>query len=298
MKLWEKTGSFVGSKSNTSLKSWYERLGVLRKMILYSSDSPSKWMSALSHWKPQIITGYVMTLKLLASEISSHKQKNINPRLIFHSSGILDETSRTFISNVLGGKVIDIYGSDEGGCIAWECPKCNGYHINSDLLILELLTNGNAISKNTGEVVITNLHSYAMPLIRYKQGDVASFSDSTNLCKRGFPLLKNIQGRIDDFITLPSGRKISPHPFYWALLDIPEVSEWKIVQQQKDLLNIEIVVKNNTSSNNICTRISDNLNKILCNEMKIDIYSVQNIARNPNQKFRSVMSNLKEDMYT
>ena len=58
--------------------------------------------------------------------------------------------------------------------MAWECPRCEGYHINADWIIVELLENGVPVPPGEeGDVVITNLHNHGMPFIRYAQGDRA-----------------------------------------------------------------------------------------------------------------------------
>lgn len=294
LKPWHKIGVFTGWHSIKIKKSWYEYLGLFRRKIFYSTDSPYDWIVGLRKWRPQALTGYVMTLKLLALAMQEKKVDDIRPKVIFHTSAILDEYNRRFISDVLKTKIVDIYGSDEGGCIAWECPKCHGYHVNIDFVVLELVKNGEPVSVGEeGEVIITNLFSFAMPLIRYQQADIAAYSTEKIICGRGLPLLKNIVGRIDDFIVLPSGRMISPHPFYWAVFTVPGVSEWRIIQEEKDVLKVDLVV--NPSFNNDCfSMIENNLRKLVGYEMKIEIFILDTIQRNPDQKFRSVISKVKK----
>lgn len=296
MKLWHRIGVLRGWQHADTKRSWYEHLGLLRRKMLSSLDSPDVWISELQKWRPQVITGYSMTLKLLASAMQEQRANSIRPKIIFHSSGPLDDYDREFIGTIFKSKVIDIYGSDEGGCIAWECPQCNGYHINVDLLVLELLENGQPVPPGKeGEVVITNLHSYSMPLIRYRQDDIGTFSPEGSACGRGMPLLKDIKGRIDDFIILPSGNRISPHPFYWAILLVPGISRWRVIQEERDLLKVEVVAGEGFSDNGP-SMIEANLRKIVKDEMKIEISLIDNIEQNPLQKFRSVISKVREDV--
>ena len=235
MKPWYRSIAFIGNKQVKAKRSWYEHFGMWRRKEISARDLPDDWITACQEWKPQVISGYVMTLKLFAEALQEKKIENVRPELIFHSSGIIDPYSRDFLESVFHAKVVDFYGSDEAGCMAWECEECSAYHVASDMTVVEVLKNGKpAGAGEEGEIVITNLHSYAMPFIRYKQEDVGLLSSKKITCGRGFPLLERIQGRIDDYITLKSGRRISPHPFYHCLDPVPGIKKWQIIQQSLD----------------------------------------------------------------
>jgi phenylacetate-CoA ligase len=294
MKIRHRIGAFQGWRHEDVKTAWYEHLGVWKRKTLSLLDGPDEWIPELRKWRPQVIMGYAMTLRLLGSAIQRRMVRDIRPEMIFHTSGLISDQDRQFISGAFGSKVIDIYGSDEGGSIAWECSECKGYHINSDLLVLEIIGDGKAVRPGTeGEVVITNLQSFAMPLIRYRHGDIAAVSPEDPSCGRGLPLLKKIQGRIDDFIVLPSGNRISPHPFYWALLLVPGISQWRVIQETKDLLKVEVVPGGDFRADGP-SMIEANLRKLVKDEMRIAISVVDAIEVNPGQKFRSVFSNLGE----
>ena len=138
MKARDRIAAFQGWRNAERKKAWYEFLGIWRRRTLSSLDGPEAWASELQKWEPQVIMGYSMTLKLLAAAVRERRADRIRPRMIFHTSGLLHERDREFIDQAFGSKVIDIYGSDEGGCIAWECPRCRGYHVNVDLIVLEI----------------------------------------------------------------------------------------------------------------------------------------------------------------
>jgi len=295
MKVWHRIGAFRGWHHEDIKKNWYEYLGLWRRLTLSSGERPETWIAELRRWRPQVILGYAMTLNLLAEAISEGRVRNIRPKMIFHTSGLLHPRDRESIGRALGSKVVDIYGSDEGGCIAWECPVCAGYHINVDLVVLEILEGLQpARPGQEGDVVITNLNSFAMPLIRYRQEDVAALSLETPSCGRGLPLMKDIQGRIDDFILLPSGKRISPHPFYWAILMVPGISQWRVVQEARDLLKVEVVAGRDFGGDGPAM-IEANLRKIVKDGMRIAVSVLDAIERNPQEKFRSVISKVRSE---
>jgi phenylacetate-CoA ligase len=293
MKPWYKMFAFIGQQKVKAKRSWYERFGLWRRMEVSTWDKPEDWISEIQKSKPQVLVGYEMTLKILADAIQKSNIHYIKPKLIFHSSGILDNFSRNFLESVFHAKIIDIYGSNEAGCIAWECKKCSGYHICSDMVIVEVLKNEKSVVPGEeGEVVITNLHSFAMPFIRYRQEDVVTLSSKTPQCGRVFPLLENIVGRLDDFIITNTGEKISPTPFYHSIDPVRGVKRWKIVQESVNKITVKIEPGIGFDNQTIQT-ISKNLHRLVKDKFRIDISVVDLILINPSAKFRAVSSKLK-----
>jgi phenylacetate-CoA ligase len=295
VKPWHRLAEFTGQRDIPEERPWYERLGLLQRKVLSTWDGPGQWISELGTWQPQALTGYVMTLKLLASAMQAREVTNIQPKVVFQSSGLLDESSRQFLRAVFGARVVDIYGSAEAGCIAWECEICSGYHVNSDMVIVELLDDGRPVPPGEeGEVVITNLNSYAMPFIRYRQGDVGRLGEETPQCGRGFPLMRMVEGRLGDFITLPSGKKLSPHHFFIALDTAVGVAQWQLVQETAHRLKAEVVVDRG-SGVRARQAAQANLKAIVGEEMEVVVAEVPSLSYSPSRKFRSVVSMLPEN---
>jgi phenylacetate-CoA ligase len=107
--------------------------------------------------------------------------------------------------------------------------------------------NGEHVSSGEeGEVIVTGLYNRAMPLIRYRIGDVGKPVDEKCSCGRAWPLIKKIHGRTDDYLVLPSGRKISYMNFYDSFYKTLEknifcVSQFQILQDKKDRITFNIV---------------------------------------------------------
>jgi phenylacetate-CoA ligase len=210
--------------------------------------------------------------------------------MIFHSSAILDGSSRHFLESVLQCRVVDMYGSDEAGCIAWECDTCNGYHLSSDMVILELVRGTEpALPGEEGEVLVTNLHSFAMPFIRYTQGDVAVLSTKNPQCGRGLPLLEQVVGRTDDFVVLRDGTKISPHPLYHCIDHVIGISRWRITQDSLDRITVELTLDESQRAA-ICDTVKKNLTTLTKEQLEINISVVDSIPIDPSSKFRAVSS--------
>jgi phenylacetate-CoA ligase len=290
VKPWHRMATFTGQQDAPRDRSWYEYLGLMQRKVLSTWDHPDRWISELRAWQPHALSGYVMTLRLLARAMQAQQTTEFTPAVVFQTSGLLDEPSRRFLRSIFQVRIVDIYGSHEGGCIAWECETCAGYHINADMVVVEVVDNGSLVPPGEeGEIVVTNLHSYAMPFVRYRQGDVGRLAQESPQCGRGFPMMKLIEGRLGDFIVLPSGKRLSPHPFFVALDTTAGITRWQLVQETPHRLRVKVVLDPGFSGH-AAEAAKASVQAIVDEEMEVIVSEVDAIPYDPAQKFRSVRS--------
>lgn len=279
----------VGQRETARRPSAYERLGLWRRFEVSSWGEPASWLAELRRWRPDVLLGYVMTLKLLAEELMK-TGSGLPLQAVFHSSAYLDGPSRRFLEQAFGCPVRDFYGSDEAGCIAWECPKCSGYHIAADMVIVEILKDDRpAAPGEAGEVVVTNLYSRAMPFIRYRQGDVAVLSERRPVCGVQFPLLERIEGRTDDFLVLPGRGKVTPHIVYHLMDPVAGLARWRITQTEALRLAVECEPVGVPPAD-LVPRIESQLRRLVPASVALEIQIIDRIPVPPDRKFRAVSS--------
>jgi phenylacetate-CoA ligase len=114
---------------------------------------------------------------------------------------MLTHEQRALFERAWRAKVIDIYTCEEAGYLALQCPTATHYHVQSENVILELVD---------GEVLITTLHNFATPLIRYELGDFAEAGAPCG-CGRGLPVISRLRGRRRNRLRLPDGRSEFPY---------------------------------------------------------------------------------------
>lgn len=298
LRSWHKIGVVIQSSKPSPKRSWYEFLGFWRRKELSAYATPDEWLAVFSKWGPQVLVGRMTTLKLLAEAAERTGDRRLRPKLLFSSAEMLDEGSRRYMAGVFGAKVLDYYYSFEGGCLAWECESCGGYHVNSDSVILEILDTESgrpAAVGEPGEVVITNLQSQAMPFIRYRQGDLAVLSGSKPVCGRPFPLIESIQGRKEDLLVLPSGRKIPSQPVATAFLSVPGIKAWRVIQDRPDRL-LALVERDERFTPDVQRDLIRELKKMAKEDVDIEVKLVDSIPLDPQVKFRSIYSTVAASM--
>ena len=221
--------------------SFLEHLGIFRTARMCIQDPIEDVFDRLVNFQPDVIKAYPSYLLLLAREIKK-RGRLIHPKFIWSNGELLDIKSRELINSAFGVDMLDGYGCTEASYIAWECTEHVGYHINVDMVVTEFTKDGEQVEAgDRGEIILTPLWNYAMPLIRYRIDDVGTASNERCPCGRGLPLMKIIEGRFEDFIELPSGKIISPLVTSGFLRNIKGITQYKIVQESKELFTIKIV---------------------------------------------------------
>ena len=155
---------------------------------------------------------------------------------------LLDPEVRELCRAVWGLEIADLYSTQENGYLAIQCPEEGAYHVQSESVILEVLDDCGAACGpgQIGNVVVTPLYNFAMPMIRYAVGDLAEVG-APCACGRGLPVQKRILGRTRDVLVYPDGRKA------WAQLGatqytkIPALRQYQVVQHAVDDLELKIV---------------------------------------------------------
>jgi len=143
---------------------------------------------------------------------------------------------------VWGVPVIDTYSAQEVGYIAAQCPENEHYHVQSENLLLEVLDENDVpcAPGKIGRVVLTTLHNFAMPLIRYEIGDYAEVGADRCSCGRRLPTLTRILGRERNMLTLPDGRRMWPSfPSELWLKQFP-IRQLQLVQLERDRIEARI----------------------------------------------------------
>lgn len=146
-----------------------------------------------------------------------------------------------------GAKVFDTYAAVEINRAAADCPSGCGYHLHEENVFFEVLDDSGreAPPGIPGRVVVTSLHNYATPVIRYELGDLAELAEGPCHCGRGLRRISTFHGRQISRFLLESERVCIATPIVIALQDMPDVRAAQI--RQKALDEFEILVMGRTS---------------------------------------------------
>ncbi len=227
--------------------------GRLRNLLLDRADyldtlkmtdeSMATYAARLRRHQPGLIFGHAHSVYLLAHFVHRHGPAGIRPSGIITTAMVLHDWQRRVIERVFRCPVTNRYGCEEVSLIACECEKHAGLHVNADCLYVEVLCGGEPASEGEpGAVVVTDLANRAMPILRYKVGDVAALSSRPCPCGRGLPLLERIEGRESDYVTTESGELISGISLTENFaMQVSGVAQMQIVQETRTMFRFRIV---------------------------------------------------------
>jgi len=258
-----------------------------------TEDVMAAFAKRLISSKPSLIVAYTNVAFLFANYLRRNNLTGICPKGIICSAETLTEEKRKFIEETFQCKVFNRYGSREVGLIASECDRQEGLHINADDIYLEIgpfskLYNE---SRDTGEIIVTDLINKVMPLIRYNMGDVGKLGKSVCSCGRGHPLIQEIAGRTSDFIIHPDGRLIHGELFSHAFYGIKEVRQFQIIQNKLDVLEVKVVLSGYLEKS-MQDLIVDKIQDTVGDTVRVELSNVDHIPIPPSGKFRFVISNV------
>jgi phenylacetate-CoA ligase len=146
---------------------------------------------------------------------------------------------RTRCQAVLGVPIVDTYSAQEVGVIALQCPDSELYHLHAESLIVEVLNEQGrpCAAGETGRVVVTDLHNFATPLIRYELRDYATVGPACR-CGRGLPTLTRVLGRQRNMVVLPNGQRHWPLVGLHQFREVAQILQYQLIQH--DLRDVEM----------------------------------------------------------
>jgi len=234
---------------------WRARLlGVCRLNAFWIDDARSRrFAEILDRFQPEVIYGYAAALARFATWLrSSRYELSIQPRAIRATAEVLLPEHRALVEEHLRGPVYDFYGSREVGPIASESPARKGLHVFSDVTHVEILrADGTPCEPGeVGEVVVTKLHEFAMPFVRYRIGDRAAWAPRM-VDPLGFPRITAIEGRMGDFVRTVDGREIHGEFFTHLFYGVPGVVRFQVQQPRPDRLLVLVQTSGSTSGSEL-----------------------------------------------
>lgn len=184
-----------------------------------------------------LIRGYTQYMYSIAMELQK-KGKHYKLKAVMTTAEPLFPEHRDLFRDVFGCETFDQYGCGEIGGVAFECDHHNGLHVTEERVILE--------TNERNELLITDLDNFAMPLIRYWNGDEAEISKDLCTCGRKSKLIRQIRGRVVDYLYGENGSKLHSSYLWKALYESGiaqrrNLIKFQMLQKDKSLLTLRYV---------------------------------------------------------
>jgi phenylacetate-CoA ligase len=240
--LWGAPQDMVAGRLRDRIRTWIQD----RRLILDASDlseaSMRNFARILLTYRPTVLQAYANTLGLFAQYVKAERIEGIRPRGIVCSAEVLTTENRRRIEDAFGCRVFDRYGCREFAVVASECEAHDGMHINAENLLVEALADGRSRTDQEGEIVITDLRNFAMPMIRYRIRDVGRINSAACSCSRGLPLMELSGGRVTEFLRATNGSKVSGIVIAtYVITGIPGIRQIQFIQDKPHAVTVRLV---------------------------------------------------------
>lgn len=259
----------------------------------FSESDFGNYLTRLEKFKPKYFYGYVSMIRQFAEYIES---EGISPSIelvaIITTAEVLTQSDREIIERVFGCKVYNEYGCGEVGTIAHEC-EFGGLHLTSENILVELVdNNGNPVpSGEAGEIVVTDLVNYSMPLIRYKLRDYGEFSEKECACGLSLPCLERVFGREYDYLLNSRGDRFHGEFFLYMVENLAKSGQtFRGVQflQYPDLSIVVRLVGKSLDRDFLEDYFQQALNEKMKDVIDVSVERVSEIEREHSGKLRVV----------
>lgn len=260
---------------------------------ILTDDILESYLERLNAFRPTSIWGYSSGIAALAEHAAQrHPGAPLDfVRAIITSSETLRPNQRRLIDSVFGpGRVHDNYGSREM-YIGAECRQHDGYHLHSEVLIVEVVDDAMqpCAPGVRGRILLTDLSNHAFPFIRYEIGDVGSLApDAPCPCGIRLPRLQTVEGRIADLVVLKD-RVLSPPNFTLIFSDFPGILGYQIRQDSIDALDV-LVVRGAEYSDRVERYVMGSLQALVGEGVSLRLKLVDEIPVSESGKRRYIIS--------
>lgn len=280
--------------TGAQVRSLYDRHTFIpvkpRRRGVLSTQPLDRIVAEINDLQPDVIRANGSELELLVRYVAAGARMHM-PRVFSYGSDMMTEEAKALIEQDFGVPLLSHYNATEAFQIGYLCEERRDFHLQSDLChVLVVSPEGTkAAASERGEVVITNLVNRGTVLLNYRLGDVAVLRDGQCSCGRTFPLLSQLEGRVEDVIYLDDATLIHPRLVWDVIKKHPGVAQYQLVQREPRRFELRLVTAERADFERIARPLAVDLRHLL-GGAEIDVGHHEALEPGPGGKFRAVMA--------
>jgi len=225
---------------------------IRREHYLKCTDRSEEALAAvvrqIRELSPSVIICYAQAGVALARHVNETNTRDWPDIPVIVGAERLFPADRAVIAEAFGHGIFETYGSREVMLMAAECEAHEGLHVSMENILVELIVREAGVERparpgEIGEVVITDLHNFGAPFIRYLNGDSAvERSPARCACGRSLTRLERVEGRTNDTLRDGAGRPVSGLFFNVLFAELADkVRQFQVVQRRDRAIDLKIV---------------------------------------------------------
>lgn len=217
-------------------------LGLFRQQRIQALQEPEAICREIDVFRPTVLSGYAGVLLRAAVAMPDAIRDRLDLRFVAAHSDKLTVPMVQCMVEAFRAPVFEMYDAYETNVLAWQCPEHNVLHTADACAVIDLVDGNLSVGEDEcGEVILTALHSYSMPFIRYAIGDLATRAPRCP-CGRASSTLRSVDGRIVEYFALPDGRVLHPYELYAAIPDNTWIRQYQLLQLSLQSFRLDVVL--------------------------------------------------------
>ena len=263
-----------------------------RRRFVSVREPVERVAAILDEERPDLLTGYGGWIHLFFQPAAARGLEFHRPKMVMYMAEALPPGGRELIEDSFGIAVMSRYSAAEAFKIGYFCERRTGFHIHEDLCHVRVLDAGGepVADGQPGQLVISNLVNRGSVLLNYPIGDLGSVSGEPCPCGRTFRSLSELEGRVEDVISLPGGGFVHPRAIWQVFKEDAEVLQYQLVQHQTDRFELRLTTLDQAAFERAWQRGRGELAAVLGPDARIDArWSGERVVRDE-RKFRAVSS--------
>lgn len=203
----------------------------------------------LERYRPGLIVSYSHAVADFARYVQSKDRRTWDDIPVICGAEKLLAEDRPLVEKTFGPGIFETYGCREVMLMSAECGAHAGMHVSMENVVVEIIVRDAsggerpALPGEVGEVVITDLHNYAMPLIRYVNGDLATAGPTEPCaCGRGLARIAGVEGRTADTLTDGDGNRVAGLMFSMLLSSLKDIiNQFQVIQHKDKSVTVKLI---------------------------------------------------------
>jgi len=258
------------------------------------------YVAQWKRWRPACLFGYPSSFVLLANMarkagIDLRELRDSGVKAISTSSEMLLEEDRRIITEAFGLPVYDSYGLREGGFVGHECEHFTMHCCDEQLILETIDPETHSPTDGEGELVLTNLTSHVMPIIRYRTGDIVTLSSDPCPCGRPLSRIRVSGGRLIEFVVTTGGKWVPGYAFIYVCRSVPGIVKFQVLQDRPGQVRVLLATDGNFPSDGP-EQVKAKVRARLASEDEIEVELVDDIQPAGSGKYRPVISKVAEQL--
>jgi phenylacetate-CoA ligase len=270
--------------------------GFFRSTAVDVRDPPAEIVEAIRRARPDCVGGFPAVIARIAESAGPGGLTDVGVRIVTVGGAVLTQPMRATIHAAFGCPVRNTYNCVEFAHLARECPASGQMHVCDEGVVLEIVRGDRpAREGESGEVVATGLHQFAMPLIRYRLGDIAVRGADRCPCGSIYPTIDAVQGRMNDYFVLPNGRLLHPWTLSTPVLEAHRwIDRYRITQERRDLVIYQIMPRIQPTPEQVAA-VEGHCRSVLGSDVTLTLRIVDRIEDDGEPKSRVSFSRVASD---